>query len=551
MYQHGKGVEQSYERAKEYYEQAAHLGHANAQFNLGCLYTNGQGVEQDLIKARELMAKAAAQGDEKATEILKQIDADIAKQNSTRTPSNNEGERKEEDSTTEQTNVHQLVKSCSGCGAASPKMKCPCKTTRYCNSTCQRKHWKHHKHTHKRIVKQKQDQNQEQKMKEDKESDEQKEKKDENETKNDDHDAHGTHIDRERLAKETLTMIDELSKMSTVEKEDVQIEKDLHLAASGGDMSALWKLAHMYSETSPNLSKEMFAIFQTRLEQDALNIDHSFNAVNEVNELNSPDHFENNISYDGDFEQEDEEEEDEEEVFEEEDVDVSAVKTLYQLISETPISSIVSHYIESQHIVNINHSCTNDGVTCLMLASQKKLTADNNLSIVNLLLKMEGIDVNQQDDRGWTALLCAIKAEHVAVVARLLEVPGVDVNIHNLEGVWPCKCLLFVLYVVCVVLLTIFFFFFSAIIVYMAVELEQPDTVELLLSHALSKSQTEEEMEEMERRDAVMHNMLHNLFRGKFTCLMKAKEEGFEVIVELLRKYGAKTSFCYASDLSI
>ena len=88
----------------------------------------------------------------------------------------------------------------------------------------------------------------------------------------------------------------------------------------------------------------------------------------------------------------------------------------------------------------------------------------------------------------------------------------------------------------------------------MAVELEQPDTVELLLSHALSKSQTEEEMEEMEemeRRDAVMHNMLHRLFRGKFTCLMKAKEEGFEVIVELLMKYGAKTSFCCASDLSI
>ena len=96
--------------------------------------------------------------------------------------------------------------------------------------------------------------------------------------------------------------------------------------------------------------------------------------------------------------------------------------------------------------------------------------------------------------------------------------------------------------------------FSRIIIVYMAVELEQPDIVELLLSYALTESQTEEEMEEMEemeRRDAVMHNMLHRLFRGKFTCLMKAKEEGFEVIVELLMKYGAKTSFCYASDLSI
>jgi TPR repeat protein len=34
MYEHGEGVEHSYERAIEYYEQAAHLGDAKAQFNL-------------------------------------------------------------------------------------------------------------------------------------------------------------------------------------------------------------------------------------------------------------------------------------------------------------------------------------------------------------------------------------------------------------------------------------------------------------------------------------------------------------------------------------
>jgi TPR repeat protein len=63
MYYHGKGVEKSYEKAKEYYEPAAHLGCAQAQFNLGCLYANGVGVEQDLTKASGLTAKAAAQKD--------------------------------------------------------------------------------------------------------------------------------------------------------------------------------------------------------------------------------------------------------------------------------------------------------------------------------------------------------------------------------------------------------------------------------------------------------------------------------------------------------
>jgi ankyrin repeat protein len=38
---------------------------------------------------------------------------------------------------------------CSGCSTrvAKPK-KCPCHTTRYCNSDCQRKHWKTHKSAH-------------------------------------------------------------------------------------------------------------------------------------------------------------------------------------------------------------------------------------------------------------------------------------------------------------------------------------------------------------------------------------------------------------------
>ena len=74
MYEHGQGVEQSYERAVEYYAQAAHLGFAGAQKSLGALYGNGQGVQRDLKKAREWWTKAAAQGNEDAIKFLKTLD---------------------------------------------------------------------------------------------------------------------------------------------------------------------------------------------------------------------------------------------------------------------------------------------------------------------------------------------------------------------------------------------------------------------------------------------------------------------------------------------
>ena len=66
----GEGVEVSYERAFEYYEQAAHLGHPAAQFSLGGMYYQGQGVETDVTKAKEWLTKSAAQGYEKAIRNL-------------------------------------------------------------------------------------------------------------------------------------------------------------------------------------------------------------------------------------------------------------------------------------------------------------------------------------------------------------------------------------------------------------------------------------------------------------------------------------------------
>ena len=62
MYEHGQGVEQSYERAREYYKQAAHLGYAKAQNNLGVLYADGCGVAQSHLTAAALYEQAAQQG---------------------------------------------------------------------------------------------------------------------------------------------------------------------------------------------------------------------------------------------------------------------------------------------------------------------------------------------------------------------------------------------------------------------------------------------------------------------------------------------------------
>jgi TPR repeat protein len=47
-------VAQSYERAAEFYKQAAAKGNTNAQFNLGGLYYDGQGVPQSYERAAGL-----------------------------------------------------------------------------------------------------------------------------------------------------------------------------------------------------------------------------------------------------------------------------------------------------------------------------------------------------------------------------------------------------------------------------------------------------------------------------------------------------------------
>jgi TPR repeat protein len=176
MYEDGLGVELSHERAFEYYKQAAHLGHRRSQFNLGTMYRDGEGVLQsyqmakqlytlaikhgstdaminlgclyangdlgdkrdqiNMIKARDLLTKAVALGDNRAIEFLEEL---------------NDDERE-----TAALDPNAIL--CSFCGLPETetrnfsKTKCPCKSTWYCNTTCQKKHWKEHRTECKRLI---------------------------------------------------------------------------------------------------------------------------------------------------------------------------------------------------------------------------------------------------------------------------------------------------------------------------------------------------------------------------------------------------------------
>jgi len=135
MFERGLGVDQSYERAKEYYEAAARQGRAGAQYNLGVFYAKGQGVEQSNETAREWWIKAAEQGYENAIKGLQQLDEIEGRTTPSFTP----------------------PKRCSTCDApktSTHKLRnCKCKSAQYCNSTCQKSHWKSHKKEHHRLCK--------------------------------------------------------------------------------------------------------------------------------------------------------------------------------------------------------------------------------------------------------------------------------------------------------------------------------------------------------------------------------------------------------------
>ena len=70
MYSNGKGVPQDYAEAVKWWRLAADQGYAEAQHNLGWMYSNGQGVPQDYAEAVKWYQLAADQGDARAQSML-------------------------------------------------------------------------------------------------------------------------------------------------------------------------------------------------------------------------------------------------------------------------------------------------------------------------------------------------------------------------------------------------------------------------------------------------------------------------------------------------
>jgi TPR repeat protein len=66
MHQNGQGVPQDYTEAARWYRLAADQGLADAQSNLGQMYTLGNGVPQDYVEAARLYKLAADQGNASA-----------------------------------------------------------------------------------------------------------------------------------------------------------------------------------------------------------------------------------------------------------------------------------------------------------------------------------------------------------------------------------------------------------------------------------------------------------------------------------------------------
>jgi TPR repeat protein len=69
-YAEGKGVQQSWTTAAEWWTKSAEGGEKRAQYNLGLLYNEGKGVEYDPLKAFQWIEKSSLQGNSRATGLL-------------------------------------------------------------------------------------------------------------------------------------------------------------------------------------------------------------------------------------------------------------------------------------------------------------------------------------------------------------------------------------------------------------------------------------------------------------------------------------------------
>jgi TPR repeat protein len=77
--EHGEGVAKDVVKAMAIYCDAARLGDAQAQFNLGWIYANGRGVVRDDGIAAQLFQMAANSGHPQAANMLRLVGAPASK----------------------------------------------------------------------------------------------------------------------------------------------------------------------------------------------------------------------------------------------------------------------------------------------------------------------------------------------------------------------------------------------------------------------------------------------------------------------------------------
>ena len=78
LYSNGHGATQNYQEAIKWFRLAAAQGNTSAQLTLGKMYRSGQGVAQDHVRAQMWLILAAAKGNSEAQQVL-----DIAAQHMT------------------------------------------------------------------------------------------------------------------------------------------------------------------------------------------------------------------------------------------------------------------------------------------------------------------------------------------------------------------------------------------------------------------------------------------------------------------------------------
>ena len=74
MYSEGYGVSQDYKEAAQWFRLAAKQGHPDAQLNLGILYAEGAGVPQNYVLAHKWFNLAAVEGDKKSEKARNRVE---------------------------------------------------------------------------------------------------------------------------------------------------------------------------------------------------------------------------------------------------------------------------------------------------------------------------------------------------------------------------------------------------------------------------------------------------------------------------------------------